>query len=88
MRVMYCNINIFDYDQSIYMLDGDNSHLIARVPFQHLGKTMPELCYSNNIYTVKLNCSVPGMAQQAADAIYTEAAKKYGSNHQIDIEVL
>jgi len=91
MPLIYCNINIFDYDQSIYVLDSDNggaSHLIARVPFQHLGTAMPELCYTNNIYTVRLNCSIPGMAQQAADAIYAGAAKKYGNNHKIDIEVL
>ena len=88
MRVMYCNINIFDYDQSIYVLDGDDSHLIARVPFQHLGRTVPELCYTNGVYTIKLNCTVPGMAKQAAESIYSEAAKKYGNNHKIDIEVM
>lgn len=87
MPIIYCNINIFDYDQSIYAVEGEHTYLIAKVPFQELGKTMPELCYSKNIYSVHLNCTVPGMAKQAAEAIYEEANKKYGLNHQIDVEV-
>lgn len=87
MPVMYCHINIFDYDQSIYILEGTDSRLIAKVPFQNLGKTMPGLCYDKGIYEIHLSCDVPGMAKQAAESIYAAAAKEYGNNHKIDIEV-
>lgn len=87
MPLIYCNINIFDYDQSVYVVDGEHTHLIAKVPFQELGKTMPELCNDKGIYDIHLSCSVPGMAKQAAEAIYAEASKKYGFANKLDIEV-
>lgn len=88
MSVIYCNINIFDYDQSIYILDENNKpHLIARVPFTNLGGSVPHLCYDKGVFDVKLSCNIPGMAQQAAESIYTQAAKQYGNNHKIDVEV-
>jgi hypothetical protein len=87
MPVIYCNINIFDYDQSIYVLDDKGSHLIAKVPFTGLGKAMPHLCYDKNVFDVKLSCNVPGMAKQAAESIYAQANKEYGVQHKIDIEV-
>jgi len=86
MQVIYCNINIFDYDQSIYLITGGDSRLIAKVPFTELGKTMPELCNDKSTYKVHLLCNIPGMAEQAADAIYAEEVKRYGKS-KIDIEV-
>ena len=86
MQVIYCNINIFDYDQSIYVVENQDSKLIAKVPFIGFGKAIPSLCDEKNIYNVRLFCNVAGMAEQAADAIVEEEIKKYGKT-KIDIEV-
>lgn len=88
MPVIYCSINIFDYDQSIYMLDGDKSRLLARAPVSDLGKAIPDICYDKGIYSVRLSCNIPGMAQQAAEAIYTYEGKQYNIIHKIDVEVV
>lgn len=87
MPVIYCSINIFDYEQSIYMLDGDHSRLLARAPASELGKVIPDICYEKDIYNVHLACNIPGMAEQAAEAIYTYEGKKYNIIHKIDVEV-
>ena len=86
MQVIYCNINIFDYDQEIYLVTSGDSKLIAKVPFTELGKAMPGLCHDKATYHVHLFCNVPGMAQQAADAIYSNEMTKYGKN-KIEVEI-
>lgn len=86
MQVIYCNINIFDYDQEIYLVKGENSRLIAKVPFTDLGKAMPGLCEDKSTYKVHLFCNVPGMAQQAAESIAANEIKKYGQS-KIEVEI-
>lgn len=86
MQVIYCNINIFDYDQEVYLVTGGESRLIAKVPFTELGKVMPGLCEEKATYNVHLFCNVPGMAQQAADAIIANEISKYGKN-KIEVEI-
>jgi hypothetical protein len=86
MQVIYCNINIFDYDQEIYLVKDDNSRLIAKVPFTDLGKALPGLCNDKATYNVHLFCNVSGMAQQAADSIVANEIKKYGQN-KIEVEI-
>ena len=41
MQVIYCNINIFDYEQQVYLVEGENSRLIAKIPFMSFGKSIP-----------------------------------------------
>lgn len=86
MQVIYCNINIFDYDQQIYLVKGENSRLIARVPFTSLGKSLVSLCEEKSTYNVHLFCNVPGMAEQATDAITEQEIKQYGKA-KIDVQV-
>lgn len=86
MQVIYCNINIFDYDQEIYLVTGGDSKLIARVPFTELGKAMPGLCVDKATYNVHLFCNIPGMAQQAAESIVANEMNKYGRN-KIEVEI-
>lgn len=86
MQVIYCNINIFDYDQEVYLVTSGESKLIAKVPFTELGKALPVLCNDKATYSVHLFCNIPGMAQQAADAIVTNELKKYGRN-KIEVEI-
>ena len=86
MQVIYCNINIFDYDQEVYLVEGNESKWIAKVPFTDLGKAMPKLCNDKETFKVHLFCNVPGMAQQAADAIVSNEITKYGKN-KIEVEI-
>lgn len=87
MQVIYCNINIFDYDQSVYLVEGNKSRLLAKVPMDALGMAIPDICYDKNVYNVHIFCRVPGMAEQAAEAIYAREAEKYSVIHKIDVEV-
>ncbi len=86
MQVIYCNINIFDYDQQVYLVEGEKSRLIAKIPFISFGKSIPGLCDHQKVYKVHLFCNVPGMAEQAADAITEEEIRVYGKS-KIDVEV-
>lgn len=87
MPIIYCNINIFDYDQSVYMIEDNKSKLLAKVPMEDLGRAIPDICYDKDIYSVHIFCRIPGMAEQAAEAIYTREAEKYNVIHKIDVEV-
>jgi hypothetical protein len=80
MSIIYCNINIFDYDQEIYLVKGENSHLIARVPFTNLGKSLPGLCYTKGVYDVHISCNIPGMARQAIQKAEEEEMKQYNAS--------
>lgn len=86
MQVIFCNINIFDYDQQVYLVTGGESKLIAKVPFINLGKSLVSLCQEKATYNVHLFCNVPGMAEQAADAITEQEIKQYGKA-KIDVQV-
>ena len=87
-KFLFCTINIFDYDQSIYFRDGDEkAHLIAKVPFTELGKTIPALCSEHDVNNVLLSCRVPGMADQAkASILNSNAISQYGlKNLQVEV---
>ena len=86
MQVIYCNINIFDYDQQIFLVDGDKSTLIAKVPLNGMGRAMVDLCEKQDTYNVHLFCNVKGMADQAAESILNEEIKKYGKG-KIEVQV-
>ena len=86
MQVIYCNINIFDYDQSIYLVDENDSRLIAKIPFTNLGRSLIDICENKGVYNVHLFCNVKGMAEQAAEAITDQEIKQYGKA-KIEVQV-
>lgn len=78
--VIYCNINLFDYDQEIYLVKDGDSHLIAKTPMQELGKVLPGLCYSKDVYTVYITAPVPEIAIQAMRKTEEEEMKQYSAS--------
>jgi hypothetical protein len=87
MPIIYCDINIFDYDQGIYLLEDGKSKLLARVPAGEIGRAIPDICYDKDVYNVHISCNIPGMAKQAAEAIYRQEELRYNVIHKIDVEI-
>lgn len=89
MQVIYCYLNMFDYEQSIYLNKdkNENPHLLAKVPLIDVGKVIPDLCNSHETYDVMLSCPVPGMAQQCKDKIEQEEFKRYNTT-KINVTIM
>lgn len=54
MPVIYCRINLFDMDQKIYLVNGENEKEIAKAPLDHLDGTLVALCHDKDVYNVHL----------------------------------
>ena len=54
MSVIYCNIDMFAYDQIVYEKTGDNTKVIAKIPLNNLGVFIARYCNENNITEIHL----------------------------------
>lgn len=87
MPIIYCNIQPFVAEQSIYVINDSGQQVLAgKTPLEHLHQVIPEICYNKDCYTVKLICSVEPIAQEMSQNIQKEEVKTYSAN-KIKIEV-
>lgn len=54
MSVIYCNINLFDYDQKIYKKENEKVKEIAKIPMNNLGTFLAKYVNENNINEIHL----------------------------------
>ena len=85
MSLIYCYINLFDADQEIYLLNGDDKKLIAKTPLNNISKVLPDLCRDKDCYDVHLY-GLDVVAIEMANKISKEEMKHY-SERKIKIEV-
>lgn len=87
MSMIYCNIQPFVAEQSIYIIKEDGRQVLAgKTPLEHLYQVIPEICYEKDCYEVKLACSVGPIAQETSENLLKEEVKKYSAN-KIKVEV-
>ena len=85
-KTIVCSINLFDAEQSLYSVaDGEEQKLIAKVPLDHMGKALPEICKEKDIYNVHL-FGQKDFAQDIVDAVAKLESNEYSEN-KINIEV-
>ena len=55
MSLIYCNINLFDYNQDIYMMtDEGKKELICQVTTNEVSDAIAAASANHNIYNIKL----------------------------------
>lgn len=54
MQVIYCRINLFDADQTIYLIEDGEEKEIAKAPLEYLDGTLAALCHDRQVFDVHL----------------------------------
>lgn len=54
MQVIYCRINLFDADQTIYLIKDGEEKEIAKAPLEYLDGTLAALCHDRQVFDVHL----------------------------------
>lgn len=54
MQVIYCKINLFDADQTIYLIKNGEEKEIAKAPLEYLDGTLAALCHDKQVFDVHL----------------------------------
>ena len=54
MQVIYCRINLFDADQTIYLITDGEEKEIAKAPLEYLDGTLAALCHDKQVFDVHL----------------------------------
>lgn len=85
MSLIYCNINLFDSDQVIYMIQNNEEKEIAKVPLDFLDKSLTGLCYNKNIFNIHL-FGIDAFVNEIAEKINKYEELNY-SNNKIKVEV-
>jgi len=85
MRVIYCNIDPFAYDQKVYAYGGDSQIEIGKAPINNLPQFITNQCNELNISEVTLT-GVPHYANDVANKILEYSKTKY-SNKNITVTV-
>ena len=85
MQVIYCRINLFDTDQTIYLIKDGEEKEIAKAPLEYLDGTLAALCHDKEVFDVHLF----GLQDFVTD-IATKISKTEGlmfSQNRIKVEV-
>jgi len=86
MQVILCNINLFDADQKVWLVDESSGQKeIARVPLDHLYKVLPDLCRDKNVYNVHL-FGFTDIVNEVTQNLAKEEVRLYNEN-KIKVEV-
>ena len=88
-KIIYCNYNLFDLHQGIYIHDPKEPGVVTKVAIttlDNLGYTIAEMCDKYDIYKVRLFGS-QAHAESIVDDIQTYALNKYSNKNAIEIEV-
>ena len=54
MPIIYCRINLFDADQTIYLIEEENQKELAKTQLEYLDGTLAALCHEKEVYSVHL----------------------------------
>jgi len=82
MPIIYCTINIFDYEQEVFSGDGKR---IGRAPLKDLPKFIVEHCKESDVHKVCLN-GLSAYTKEVRDKINTYNKTKY-EDFEIEVEV-
>ena len=84
--VIYCDVNMFDYDQTIYLKDGDNElKPIAKVPMENLSNFIAKYCNENNIEEVHIVGFTTQFTSQIKKGILKANNSKFNDNIRLNI---
>lgn len=85
MPVICCGINIFDYDQVVYLCDENNQMKeLGKTPYQYLDHFITTMCNEQDVYRVKL-MGLKEYTTQLKKRIEKESVARYGKKIEVEI---
>ncbi len=84
MSVIRCNLDLFAYEQTIYLQENNKIKIIAKVPMDNLSNFITEYCNTNNINEVHI-IGFTEFAKQIQKEILEVNSTKYSNNSAINI---
>ena len=88
MDKIFCQINLFDKNQTIYLVkSGDDIKPIAEISVEEIADFIYKYCYNNNVYNVRLKGNVEYINEIIKAPIKQKEVEVY-SNNKIEIEVM
>lgn len=88
MKKIYCDINMFELDQRVYIVDSDSNipEAVSITTLEDLPEVINTICNNEQIDTVCLG-GCKAYVEELSESILTCAEKKYNQNNII-VEVL
>ena len=89
MSLIYCNINLFDYNQDIYMMtDEGKKELICQVTTNEVSDAIAAASANHNIYNIKLYGAEEEYVKNIAENIIITSSLDYNEDQNpLRIEV-
>lgn len=85
MSIIVCGVNIFDYDQTVYLMDSDGKmENLGKSTYDNLDHFITTMCNEHKVYKVKLK----GLLQYTSPLkkrIETESVARYGKKIEVEI---
>lgn len=87
MSIIYCSINEFDKNSSVYMRDGENEIIsLGEVDNSELANQLLTLCNQRKVYNVHLLGS-DDFLNGIAEMMIEQNITNYGKTNELKIEV-
>ena len=83
MPVIYCKVDLFAYDQMVYVQDGNSLRIVAKIPMENLAKFLARYSQENNIEEIHL-VGYPEFSVDIKNQIIDINKTKY-NNRTLDI---
>ena len=85
MPIITCGVNIFDYDQTVYLLDDEGkSQPLGKSTYDNLDHFITTVCNEHGVYKVKLG-GLTQYTSQLKKRIEKESIARYGKKIEVDI---
>ena len=85
MSIITCGINIFDYDQTVYLADDEGkTEILGKSTYDNLDHFITTICNQRQVYNVKLG----GLLQYTnplKKRIEKESIARYGKKIEVEI---
>jgi len=86
MKQIVCHVGMFDYNQKIYLADGDKITPLGQSPVFQLDNSIVELCMANGVTNVHLYGEPTYLSRLAKNINYI-MYQKYSNKNHIIVEV-
>lgn len=85
MPIITCGVNIFDYDQTVYLYKNDHELVIlGKSTYEHLDHFITTMCNQYQVYQVKLG-GLKEYTSPLKNRIEKESVARYGKKIEVEI---
>ena len=83
MPIIVCGINIFDYDQEVFLMDGNQSKSLGKSTYNNLDHFITTCCNNTDTYQVRL-AGLKNYTEPLKQRIEKEGIARYGKKIEVE----